>query len=70
MSTRELDELRKALERLRDALTEAVRVLDSAKAKKSPSASTANYAALDEPFGEGERGRRLWDAFGQFTTRN
>lgn len=67
MSARELLELRKALERLRDALAEAMRVLDG---RESPPSPSDEYIALGDPFGDDARGKKIWKAFGQYTTRN
>lgn len=67
MSTRELLELRRALERLRDALAAAVQALDAvAPTTERP----ADYDELGAPFGSDAGADRLWDLFGQYTTRN
>lgn len=68
MSARELLELRKALERLRDALAEAMRMLDGRESV--PENASDEYAELGGPFGDQDRGRKIWKAFGQYTTRN
>ena len=68
MSSRELIELRRALERLRDALMAAIRVLDDAHTPQTEDDDA--YVELGAPFGANPRARRLWGTFRQYTTRN
>lgn len=67
-SSRDFLELRKALERLRDALAEAVRALDDPDPSASEGARA--YSRHGSPFGAERKGRRLWNVFRQYTTRN
>ncbi len=67
MSPRDFLELRRALERLRDALAEAMRALEGAE---EGVAASGDYAAHGAPFGPEPGAERLWELFRQYTTKN